>query len=678
MSQNDLLAKLLASENIDIIRGSVKTASFDIVNRVLTLPQWQDMTDTIELMLKAHEVGHALYSHVELLDNGTKVPKSYINVVEDVRIERKIKVAFPGLRKDFTQGYKELNDRDFFGIANTDLADLNLINRINLYFKAGFSCGVKFDTEEMVFVDRAKTVDSIADVITLSEDIYKFSKDKLEDDKDKLKVLMDEEGDSEGADSFEEYEDDDSYDDEYNDDEDMSEDDMSEGSSGGASDSKQDPELDVSTQDKFDKNLNELADTEISIINHTTDLDSNFKNPIIGYKQVIYDLSNAYSLAISDRYIRDQTGENKIFKTESTNYVNYLVKEFEMKKSARRYARTVIAKTGQLNVNKLYAHTISDKLFKSIATVTDDKNHGMIFLLDWSGSMIGRMDDTLKQVINLAMFCQRSGISYQVLAFTSHYAPNPDIKLSSTILGNNFNLLELFSDKMSSTEFNRMTNYVLSNPWRYHPLYRLGNTPLNAALFYMIDYVGKFSRMNNIEKTSLVTLTDGISHKIYLNAEGTGDYQSIHKIRDTITKKDYKIDCYEAAAQTDVLLKIIKDRYNIPLIGFFISGISKRHIFTFIETYMMNDSYLYDRYSKMEEKYLDIRNSIRKTGVYSYEHSAYDELYFLPDSSKKAESVELEIKTNMSAAGMAKQFGKFLGNRKTSRVVLDKFIKQIA
>ena len=67
-------------------------------------------------------------------------------------------------------------------------------------------------------------------------------------------------------------------------------------------------------------------------------------------------------------------------------------------------------------------------------------------------------------------------------------------------------------------------------------------------------------KKNNIEKTSLVTLTDGISHKIYLNAEGTGDYQSIHKIRDTITKKDYKIDFYEATAQTDVLLKIIKDR----------------------------------------------------------------------------------------------------------------------
>lgn len=675
-NQIDILSRLLATENLNIIRGNVHTASFDLTTRTITLPQWKDITPTIENMLCFHETAHALFSPIELLDNDSKVPKSYINVVEDVRIERKIKIAFPGLRKDFTQGYKELNDRDFFGVANTDLADLNLINRINLYFKAGFSCGVKFDTEEMVFVDRAKTVDSIADVIELSEDIYKFSKDKLDDDKDKLKVLMEEDGYSEASDAFEEYEDDDSYDDEYNDDD--SEEDMSEGSSGKASDSKQDPELDVSTQDKFDKNLNELADTEISIINHTTDLDPNFKNPIIGYKKVIDDLSNAYSVAINDRYIRDQTGENKIFKTESTNYVNYLVKEFEMKKSARRYARTVIAKTGQLNVNKLYAHTISDKLFKSIATVTDDKNHGMIFLLDWSGSMIGRMDDTLKQVINLAMFCQRSGIAYQVLAFTSHYDPRPDIKLSSTIVGKNFNLLELFSNKMSSSEFNRMTNYVLSNPWRYHPRYRLGNTPLNAALFYMIDYVGKFSRMNNLEKTSLVTLTDGISHKIYLNAEGEGDYLSIHKIRDTITKKDYKIDCYVAAGQTDILLKIIKDRYNIPLIGFFISGISKIHIFTFIETYMMIDPYLYGRGPKMEEKCLEIRSSIRKTGVYSYEHSAYDELYFLPDSSKKVESSELEIKTNMSAAGMAKQFGKFLGNRKTSRVVLDKFIRLVS
>lgn len=669
MSQNDLLAKLLASENIDIIRGSVKTASFDIINRVLTLPQWQDMTDTIELMLKAHEVGHALYSHIELLENDSKAPKSYINVIEDVRIERKIKIAFPGLRKDFTQGYKELNDRDFFGVANTDLSDLNLINRINLYFKAGFSCGVKFDTEELVFVDRAKSVDSITDVIKLSEDIYNYSKEKLKDDKEKLKVLMECDGNSEDYES-EDYETEDGdYDEEEYDD-------MSDDSSPEES---KDPELEVSTQQKFDKNLNELADTEITIKNYTTDLHPNFKNPIVGYKTVIGELSRAYTIGINDRWIRDQTRENKIFKTESTNYVNYLVKEFEMKKSARRYARTVIAKTGSLNVNKLYAHTISEDLFKSIATVTDDKNHGMIFLLDWSGSMSNVMDDTLKQVINLALFCQRSGIAYQVLAFTSQYSSNYEMSISDKIFVDNFNLLELFSNKMTSSEFNRMITYVLSNPWRYCPKYRLGNTPLTSALFYMIDYVGKFSRMYNLEKTSLVTLTDGISNRLFLDPYGSEEsYGAIHKIRDTATKKDYKIDLHDSPLQVETLLKIIKDRYNIPLIGFFISSISKQGIFNFIDTYIMRNIDAYERFLKVEEKYIEIKNSVKQTGVYSYEHSAYDELYFLPDSSKKVGNPNLEIKTNMTPAGMAKQFGKFLGNRKTSRVVLDKFIKQIA
>ena len=80
MNKSDLLAKLLASENIDIIRAGVSTASFDIVNRVLTLPQWQDMTETIETMLKAHEVAHALFSPIELLTTPSVCPKSYINV----------------------------------------------------------------------------------------------------------------------------------------------------------------------------------------------------------------------------------------------------------------------------------------------------------------------------------------------------------------------------------------------------------------------------------------------------------------------------------------------------------------------------------------------------------------------------------------------------------------------
>lgn len=689
MNKSDLLAKLLASENIDIIRAGVSTASFDIVNRVLTLPQWQDMTETIETMLKAHEVAHALFSPIELLTTPSVCPKSYINVVEDVRIERKIKIIFPGLRKDFVEGYKELNDRDFFKIANKDLSKFNLINRINLYFKAGSVCGVKFSEKEMEFVERTKTCDTTEDVLKLSNDIYAFSKADYEDKKAEQDERMSEE--SEENDSYESYEDEsnesESDENQDSDDDSDSDEESDEFEQDGVktndfkneeSEEKEEEEaLEATTQESFDKNLGELADTDLTVINHTTDVGSTLQNPIIGFKQVLSDLTEDYRNGVEQGWVRDRNEELKTFKTESNNYVNYLVKEFEMKKSARRYARTTIAKTGGLNVNKLFAHTISDNLFKSISTVTDEKNHGMIFLLDWSGSMTNVMEDTLKQVINLAMFCQRSSIAFQVLAFSStceKYSTNSE-KLNASIQCDDFNLLELFSNKMTTTEFNKMVTLTLARPWRYSRNYRLGNTPLNASLLYMVDYIGKFTRINNVEKTSLVVLTDGVSNRLraddkHYNRNGN----VLHKLRDTKTKKDYVFP-QDAEDQTQLLLKVIKDRYEIPVIGFYISGTNKRQIYNFIYSYMQ---VVRRDYGDMFTMYEQIRSSVRKTGVYTLETTAYDELYFLPESNNKSTDVEFEIKPNASTSGMAREFGKFLGRGKKSRVVLDKFIKLVA
>jgi len=286
------------------------------------------------------------------------------------------------------------------------------------------------------------------------------------------------------------------------------------------------------------------------------------------------------------------------------------------------------------------------------------------------------MEDTLKQVINLASFCQRSGIAYQVLAFTSqcHKHRIDASKLNSSIISDNFNLIELFSNKMSITEFNKMLKLVLSRPWQYSRDYRLGDTPLNSSLLYMVDYLGKFTRMNNVEKTSLVVLTDGISTTLKVDSS-TIDWQKkiLHKLRDIKTKKDYVFPL-RASEQTQFLLKVIKDRYNIPVIGFYIAGVNKREIFNFISGFMNPIG----RYDTMYDNYEKIRSSIRKTGVFTLETTAYDELYFLPSSKNKSTTVELEIKPNATASGMASQFKKFLNNKKTNRTVLDQFIKLVA
>ena len=77
-------------------------------------------------------MGHALYTPNESFG---AAPKAFLNVLEDARIERMMKVTYPGLRKSFFEGYRELWDMDFFGVKHDDQSKLALIDRINLYYK---------------------------------------------------------------------------------------------------------------------------------------------------------------------------------------------------------------------------------------------------------------------------------------------------------------------------------------------------------------------------------------------------------------------------------------------------------------------------------------------------------------------------------------------------------------
>ena len=61
------------------------------------------------------------------------------------------------------------------------------------------------------------------------------------------------------------------------------------------------------------------------------------------------------------------------FKVDSGRIVNYLVKEFEMRKSATEYKRITTSKSGDLDIRKLYAHTLTDDIFKKLDIIPEDK-----------------------------------------------------------------------------------------------------------------------------------------------------------------------------------------------------------------------------------------------------------------------------------------------------------------
>jgi cobalamin biosynthesis protein CobT len=137
--------------------------------------------DVYDLLI-GHEVGHAIETPFEgWHDSPEKLegcPRTYINVVEDARIERKIQSRYPGLVNSFNKGYKKLLDNEFFGpLDDVDYDQVKLIDKINLKTKLGSLIEVPFSSEEAVFLTRANTTQTFDEVVQLVKDILKFTQD---------------------------------------------------------------------------------------------------------------------------------------------------------------------------------------------------------------------------------------------------------------------------------------------------------------------------------------------------------------------------------------------------------------------------------------------------------------------------------------------------------------------
>jgi hypothetical protein len=722
---SDLSARLLATENLSVQRARTRTASFDVKSRVLTLPVWKDMTPEIEDMLVGHEVGHALFTteeyFVPIQEN--KKMMSYLNVLEDVRIEKLIKRKYPGLRKRMNEGYKQLNDRDFFGVKQVQSFDsLLLIDKINLYFKAGFSCGVEFTPEEKQFANRAERIETIEEVIQLANEIWAYSKEKLEEQKKRAK----QESTPEDIEDIEDLEEDQDQDDDfdadnldYDDMEEIDEDqdqDLKPMNKKSSSEDEQeeqeeapsvgDQELESKTEKAFAEKLEDLADESTEYIYH--EFDTNYyEDPVVAYKTVLNEtklhwLSDNKSEDV--KIISEDNAKYEKFKSETTSAVNYLVKEFEMRKSATLYKRAQISKSGSLDMKRIWSYKLNDDLFKRVTVLPQGKNHGMLFLLDWSGSMDGVLEDTLKQVINLAMFCARINIPYRVLAFTSQYGDRisendrdnhhawhinkRDRNKDKNILTNagKFNLLELFSSKMTTSDFHSMAKRLVVNTrkFQWNDGYSTGGTPLNEALVWLYLNIDKYIKQNSIEKLTLITLTDGdggalhssngdlSEHRYGYGADGlTKKIKQKHFIRDDFTQKTYELTRY-ANMQTETYLRMIKDRHNIMVVGFYICRNARRDLQSTLKSNL--PKFNGDVWNQIESW----RKSFRDQGFASIKNTGRDDLFLIPQTATKIVDGDLDVKADANAKTIAKDFGKFLNVKKTSRVLLNQFVGYVA
>ncbi len=675
------LAKLLATEDILVQHKNVPTAYFDTQNRVLGLPIWKDASKDVYDLLVGHEVGHALYTPTtdfkELAstidpDNVSAV-RSFINVVEDARIEKKIKRKFPGLRKNFFSGYEELVNQNFFGINGREMDSYSLIDRINLHFKVGSLVEVPFSDEEKTIIGDVDNVETFDGVIDLVKKIYEHVKNEEEEqDVDSSAEMNDEqsEGSPDSDDFGDESESGDS-DDEYGD----------EIEGNGIPQSSE-------TQENFDDRLGETA-------NNNGNVEWTYANiPSVSPEKFIIDYKVVNAQFAEEYKLHEMTlarEEYKLFKRTIGKTVNYLAKGFEMKKSASEYARASISKTGVVDTNKIHSYKFNDDLFRRVTSIPEGKNHGLLMFVDWSGSMSGSIFDTIKQTITLAMFCRRVNIPFEIYTFTdSKVDSDRDYSLTYNVndmIYGGFNLRNYLSGRMTRKEFdtgcfNLFYNGYVMDKGYWGTFDPLGSTPLNDAIMATFEIYEKFKNENNLEKVNIVYLTDGASNSVTgiydpenqwgykalgVNNWSYGDITSF--IVDPVTKKS--IGVRRPVDVTNALLKHLATRYDTNVVGFFISpmvggGELQQQI---------------DPQSKMGyNDYQTILKKFRKQKSFTLDnHDGYTEMYLICGGKALAvESDGFNVDADVSKRVLTTAFKKNQRSKVSNKVILDNFINVIS
>ena len=613
------LAKLLARENITVRHENTSTAMFDVQNRILVLPKWDNVTvDQYDLLI-GHEVGHAKYSSgPESLDILAECRKfdglhTYLNVLEDTRIERLMKDEYPGLRASFRRGYADFAHHGpiFKEDPTENLATYSFIDRINVQYKVGAHRDVPFTDAERALFPRIDSLESMTAAFELAKELYdadvQAQKEMPKEDGEGQPSDSDSDGqDSQGTDSQESDCDGDGNG------QDSDGQDIEPGLDGD--DSQQDgdgPKQDTSNSESDDTD-GDSADGDADNAKEGDTPDGDEAAPVTGEnpnsgpvaktdmanKEALESLANTdadhYSAPVEvdlkplnakqaasfEVPYQDDVAEYFTVypsaKAEAEEYleqfnqkhgatIKFMAREFDLKKAARLAERAKTSRTGRLDVTKLYAYKFREDLFKSAVVLPTGKSHGVVVVIDGSGSMNDIISDALDQALLFGTFAKSVGIPFKAIVFsTERYSTNDHANVHSTTDVGSKTLtpttghLQLatvldtsapkWKDQLiacaafaAKYDNSRSTNYACHDV----PHTDLGATPLYSTLLVAEQIIAAMKSGHRLDKTTLLIVTDGddssgldIEYGDGRNAKNLRRGQA-SIIRDTVTRKVY-------------------------------------------------------------------------------------------------------------------------------------------
>ena len=544
----DVFARLLAAENLVVVHdASAETASFDLDSRVLTLPVWDTMSGHVYDMLVSHEVSHALHTPLEGWKNeldaagaNASLVQHYINVVEDVRIERMIQAKFPGLRPDYKAG-RQWMKQHIMGDVLADVANgkAHSIDHVNLFAK-GMLDATDLTADEMAMYDRCYACETFDEVVALAKEFINELPEQEANGGDASDGNAQGEGQDggEGAHGDEQAEGKAEGDDNANADgegQDQSENAQanSEAKGDGSMESAADAKDDGSNADSNDQRSEAAKKMDAAmkgLVNQSAS-DHQMRNlPVVGKRMSDFlitadEVINSHAgvtIMASDIATRNYTN----LQQEQKAMVNHMVNLFNQKRSATAHKRARRAKTGVLDTVKMTNYKWSEDIFRQIKVMPEGKNHGFFMLVDWSGSMSDKIIETVKQTIMLAEFCRRVNVPFRVAAFSSTGAEYLRNKERAEYVKGDLeplygtSLVEYLSSDLKKADFDKAatiffdsaigctydkSNYRCSG----HRFDSLGSTPLDEGIMIASERMMQMRAAGKCEIMNLIVLTDG-------------------------------------------------------------------------------------------------------------------------------------------------------------------------
>ena len=609
----DVFARLLAAENLVVIHdASAETASFDLDSRVLTLPVWDTMSGHVYDMLVSHEVSHALNTplegwkkELEAAGANASLVQHYINVVEDVRIERMIQAKFPGLRPDYKAGRQWMKD-NIMGDVLADVANgkAHSIDHVNLFAK-GMLDATDLTADEMAMYDRCYACETFDEVVTLAKEFLAELPEKEENGGDASDGNAQGEGQEggEGAARDEQAEGNAQGDDDANADgegQDQSENAQanSEAKGDGSMESADDAKDDGSNADSDDQRSEAAKKMDAAmkgLVNRKASEHQMKTLPAMGDRMSDF-------LITADEVIASKVGSTIIASDIATrNYtnlqaeqkamVNHMVNLFNQKRSATAHKRARRAKTGVLDTVKMTNYKWSEDIFRQIKVVPEGKNHGFFMLVDWSGSMSDKIIETVKQTIMLAEFCRRVNVPFRVAAFSSTAASylrsgsSPEkIEGLESLFG--VSLVEYLSSDLKKADFDKAaaiffdgaigstydkSSYRCSG----YKFDSLGSTPLDEGIIIASERMMQMRAAGKCEIMNLIILTDGEASSDMFTSSGWRDSTSGATATDPISGLRFNtVNNWETRRNsTAMALDVLRARVgDVNIVGIYLAG----------------------------------------------------------------------------------------------------------